>query len=77
MNSDDIRILIENSIEDSVALISSDDNVHFDAIVISDAFNEKSLIERHQLVYECLGKRMNSEIHALTIKALTPEENLQ
>ncbi len=77
MNSDDIRILIENSIEDSVALVSSDDNVHFDAIVISDAFNEKSLIERHQLVYKCLGKRMNSEIHALTIKALTPEENSQ
>jgi acid stress-induced BolA-like protein IbaG/YrbA len=75
MNSDDIRILIENSIEDSVALVSSDDNVHFDAIVISDAFNEKSLIERHQLVYKCLGKNMNSEIHALTIKALTPEEN--
>ena len=39
MNSDDIRILIENSIEDSVALISSDDNVHFDAVIISDAFN--------------------------------------
>ncbi len=75
MNSDDIKILIENSIEDSVALVSSDDNVHFDAIVISDAFNEKSLIERHQLVYKCLGKSMNSEIHALTIKALTPEEN--
>ena len=47
MNSDDIRILIENSIEDSVALISSDDNVHFDAIVISDTFNEKSLQEVH------------------------------
>ena len=77
MNSDDIRILIENSIEGSVALVSSDDNVHFDAIVISDVFSEKSLIERHQLVYECLGKSMNSEIHALTIKALTSEENSQ
>jgi acid stress-induced BolA-like protein IbaG/YrbA len=75
MNSDEIRILIENSIEDSVALVSSDDNVHFDAIIISDSFNEKSLIERHQLVYKCLGKSMNAEIHALTIKALTPEEN--
>jgi acid stress-induced BolA-like protein IbaG/YrbA len=75
MNSDDIKILIENSIEDSVALVSSNDNVHFDMIVISDAFNERSLIERHQMVYECLGKRMNSEIHALTIKALTPAEN--
>ena len=75
MNSDDFRILIENSIEGSVALVSSNDNVHFETIVVSDAFDEKSLIERHQMVYECLGKRMNSEIHALTIKALTPEEN--
>ena len=40
MNSDDIRILIENSIEDSVALVSSDDNVHFEAVVISPAFRE-------------------------------------
>ncbi len=75
MNSDDIKILIENSIEESVALVNSDDNVHFNAIIISDAFNEKSLIERHQMVYECLGKRMNSEIHALTIKTLTTEES--
>ena len=44
MNSDDIKVLIETSIEGSVANVSSDDNVHFEAIVISDLFIEKSLI---------------------------------
>jgi len=40
MNSDDIKILIETSIEDTVAKVSSDDNVHFEAVVISPAFSE-------------------------------------
>ena len=76
MNSDDIKILIETSIEDAVAEVSSDDNVHFEAIVISQAFREKSLIQRHQMVYSSLGDKMQSEIHALSLTTLTPKENL-
>ena len=77
MNSDDIKILIETSIEGAVANVSSDDNVHFEAIVISQAFIEKSLIQRHQMVYSSLGDKMQSEIHALSLTTLTPKENVE
>ena len=77
MNSDDIKVLIEASIEDAVVNVSSDDNVHFEAIVISQGFQEKSLIQRHQMVYGSLGDKMQSEIHALSLTTLTPKENLE
>ena len=77
MNSDDIKILIETSIEDALVKVSSDDNVHFEALVISQIFHEKSLLQRHQMVYASLGDRMQSEIHALSLTTLTPEENLE
>ena len=75
MNSDDIKILIEASIEDAVVNVSSDDNVHFAATVISQGFQEKSLVQRHQMVYGSLGNKMQSEIHALSLITLTPKEN--
>ena len=75
MNSDDIKVLIEASIEDAVINVSSDDNVHFEAIVISQGFQEKSLVQRHQMVYGSLGDKMQSEIHALSLTTLTPKEN--
>ena len=77
MNSDDIKVLIEASIEDAVVNVSSDDNVHFAAIVISRGFQEKSLVQRHQMVYSSLGDKMQSEIHALSLTTLTPKENLE
>jgi acid stress-induced BolA-like protein IbaG/YrbA len=50
------------------------DGQHFQALVVSDAFAGKSRIQRHQLVYAALGERMREEIHALSMKTLTPEE---
>ncbi|MDO4905764.1 MAG: BolA family protein [Lautropia sp.] len=50
------------------------DGRHFDALIVSDAFEGKRLVARHQLVYGVLGDRMKDEIHALSIKALTPAE---
>lgn len=50
------------------------DGQHFDAIIVSHAFEGKRLIQRHQLVYAALGDRMREEIHALSMKTLTPEE---
>jgi len=75
MNSDGIKVLIEASIEDAVVNVSSDDNVHFEAVVISQGFQEKSLVQRHQMVYRSLGDKMQSEIHALSLTTLTPKEN--
>jgi acid stress-induced BolA-like protein IbaG/YrbA len=50
------------------------DGQHFQALVVSRAFAGKSRIQRHQLVYGALGGRMREEIHALSMRTLTPEE---
>lgn len=48
---------------------------HFKLRVVSNAFNELSLIERHRLIYKILDRMMKVEIHALSIKAMTTEQN--
>ena len=50
------------------------DGQHFEALIVSEAFRGKSRIQRHQLVYAALGESMRSEIHALSMRTLTPEE---
>ena len=50
------------------------DGQHFQALIVSAAFAGKSRVQRHQLVYGALGERMREEIHALSMKTLTPEE---
>ncbi len=50
------------------------DGQHFQALIVSPAFAGKRLIQRHQLVYAALGDRMREEIHALSMKTLTPDE---
>lgn len=50
------------------------DGEHFQALVVSHAFTGKSRVQRHQLVYGALGDRMRAEIHALSMRTLTPEE---
>ncbi len=47
---------------------------HFVVTVVSSRFAGKGLLERHRLVYDALGNAMRSEIHALSIRALTPDE---
>ena len=69
------------SIEDSIrAGLScthvqvSGDGAHFEAVIVSPAFAGLSRVRQHQLVYGALGDRMREEIHALSMKTLTPEE---
>ena len=50
------------------------DGQHFEAVIVSPAFRGKSRVERHQLVYAALGERMRAEIHALSMKTLSPED---
>ena len=50
------------------------DGQHFEALIVSEAFRGKTRIQRHQLVYAALGERMREEIHALSMRTLTPEE---
>jgi acid stress-induced BolA-like protein IbaG/YrbA len=53
------------------------DGQHFQALVVSSAFEGKSRVQRHQLVYKALGERMREEIHALSMQTMTPEEAKQ
>jgi BolA protein len=48
---------------------------HYHVTLVSAQFEGKSLVQRHQLVYQALGDMMKDEIHALGINALTPSEN--
>jgi acid stress-induced BolA-like protein IbaG/YrbA len=51
------------------------DGAHFEAIIVSSVFEGLSRIQRQQAVYKALGGRMESgEIHALSMRTLTPEE---
>lgn len=50
------------------------DGSHFDAVIVSPAFEGKRPVARHQLVYAALGDRMKVEIHALSMRTLTPDE---
>ena len=50
------------------------DGQHFQATVVSREFEGRSRVQRHQLVYAALGERMREEIHALSMRTLTPGE---
>jgi len=47
---------------------------HFEALVVSENFEGKGLVERHQAVYGALGDAMRARVHALTLKTLTPSQ---
>jgi acid stress-induced BolA-like protein IbaG/YrbA len=50
------------------------DGQHWEAVIVSPAFEGLSKIRQHQLVYAALGDRMREEIHALSMTTLTPEQ---
>jgi acid stress-induced BolA-like protein IbaG/YrbA len=52
----------------------SGDGQHFEAVIVAAAFEGLTRVRRHQLVYGALGDRMREEIHALSMKTLTPAE---
>ncbi|ADJ29065.1 BolA family protein [Nitrosococcus watsonii] len=48
---------------------------HYRVIIVAQAFSGKSLLERHRMVYKAVQEGMGQDIHALSIKAYTPQEN--
>ncbi len=68
-----IEQLIRDGLPGAEVSVSSDDGVHFEAIVVSDDFSGKSMISRHRMVYAALGTLMGNEIHALRLQTRTPE----
>jgi acid stress-induced BolA-like protein IbaG/YrbA len=68
---------IKRAIEAGLACEQVDvdgDGQHFQALIVSSAFEGLSRVKRHQLVYGALGDRMRAEIHALSMQTLTPAE---
>ncbi|MDP9013878.1 MAG: BolA/IbaG family iron-sulfur metabolism protein [Pseudomonadota bacterium] len=74
MNPRQIAELIQGGLDGASATVTSDDNVHFEAVVVSPAFAGKRAVQRHQLVYATLGAAVGNEIHALALQVFTPEE---
>ncbi|MBL4658734.1 MAG: BolA/IbaG family iron-sulfur metabolism protein [Alcanivoracaceae bacterium] len=74
MQSSEIKQLIEQGITNSTARIHTEDNVHFEAIVISDEFVNKSKIQQQRMVYKSLGNLIETgDVHALHLKTYTQD----
>jgi len=74
MDPREIAALIERNLAGSKAEVQTDGQGHYEALVISSAFEGKRSLQRHQLVYGTLGERVGRDIHALALKTFTPEE---
>ncbi len=74
MDSAEITRLIESGFESATVKVLTDDNTHFQVVVVAREFDGLRSIARHQLIYKCLGTLVGNEIHALSIRALTPDE---
>lgn len=73
MQPEQIRTWIESEIECDFVEVKGDGH-HFEAVIVSAAFRGKPKVQQHQLVYRALGERMREDIHALSMRTLTPEE---
>ena len=73
MNAKEIEKLIEAGLPGSVAQVKGDDGRHFEALVLCPAFEGKSLVQQHRMVYATLGDRMGAEIHALQLNTRAPK----
>jgi BolA protein len=53
---------------------AKDGKGHFDVTIVSEAFAGENRVQRHRMVYDALGKLLETDIHALRIKAFAPSE---
>ena len=74
MSPEQVAATIEAGLAGAKALVKSEDNVHFEAVVIASGFAGKRAVQRHQMVYGTLGTAVGNEIHALALEVFTPEE---
>jgi stress-induced morphogen len=76
MTPEDISARIRTALPDAEVRVvdTTGGGDHFSATVVSSAFADKGLIDRHRLVYAALGDAMRGPIHALALTTETPEE---
>ena len=77
MTPEEVEARIEEVLEECEATVEKargeHDDDHLRATVVSPAFDGKSLVDQHQLVYDALGEAMTTDIHALELTTRTPE----
>ena len=74
MENQQVQRLIEEGLP-GVKVIVNGDGYHYEAVVVGDCFEGKSLVQQQKMVYSVLNEHISSgAIHALTIKAYTPEQ---
>ncbi len=71
---DEVRSYIAAGLPCTVLEVEGDGR-HFFATIVSTEFDGMSRVKRHQRVYTALGDRMREQIHALSMKTLTPSEH--
>lgn len=69
-----IKSLIEAGLPDATVEVVGDDGTHFAAQVVSASFAGQGKLAQHRMVYATLGERMGDEIHALSLRTLTPDQ---
>lgn len=74
MTSNDIKQSIIEKLECEFVEILGEDGAHFEGTIVSSLFEGLNRVKQHQLVFNALGDKMKSEIHALSMKTYTPHE---
>ena len=69
-----LQSYITASLDCDYIQVLGDDGTHFEAVIVSPAFEGKRMVAQHQIVYAALGDRMRAEIHALGMKTFTPAQ---
>ncbi len=75
MEANVIEAMIKEAFPDATVVIEDlrGDGDHYSAMVVSSAFQGKSRVQQHQMVYASLKGRMGGELHALALQTATPE----
>jgi acid stress-induced BolA-like protein IbaG/YrbA len=73
MQAQELQKLIALGIPGAQVTVTGEGD-HFEAVVVSEQFAGRSMVEQHRMVYGTLGDRMGGEIHALALRTCTPEQ---
>ena len=71
MHASELEAIIKAGIQDAEVIVKGEGD-HYEATVVSQQFEGRSMVQQHQMVYATLGDRMGGEIHALALHTYTP-----
>ncbi len=79
MDATAIEALIRDALPEADVTVTTRSDMpeddHYEALVVSSAFEGLTLVEQHQLVYDALGDHMTTDIHALELTTYSPAEH--